>query len=364
MTGHAENETAADSPLGASSTNPAGEQDGRALPLPEPHSPGSGVGRPAPKLVSIVVPAHNESGNVEVLADRISAALQDQAHELIFVDDGSSDDTFERIDQLAARDSRVCGVRLSRNFGHQYALAAGLVCARGDVVITMDADLQHPPELLPTLIARWREGAFIVHTRRIDNHHVGFLKRTASRMFYRIFSVLCGVPIDPGMADYRLLDRRVVDQVNAMHEGGLLLRAVFRWMGFSNAVVPFEVGKRYSGTPSYNWSKLFRMAINGILSFSTIPLRIGLFVGMITSGLAFLELLYVFITWMRGQTQVPGWASTVGVLSFLFGVLFILLGIQGQYLLRLFERARARPPFIVERIVRQTADSSEDENQS
>ena len=323
--------------------------------LPVPLRPGSAGRREPPGLVSVVVPLYNEAPNVRPLAQAVDQALVGHRYELVIVDDGSTDGTDGEIDALAAADPRICGVSLSRNFGHQYALAAGLLVARGDVVVTMDGDLQHPPGLIPTLIERWQGGANIVHTRRADTDDLPLFKRVTSRIFYRLFSTLTGVPIEPGMADFRLLDRQVVDELNRMREGQLLLRAIFRWMGYRSDVVPFVVDRRHAGASKYTFRKMWRLAWNGMLSFSTIPLRIGLALGAVTALLSFVELAFVVVSWFRGQT-VPGWASLLGVNAFLFGVLFILLGIQGQYILRLYEQARARPTFIIERIVRQQID--------
>lgn len=323
--------------------------------VPAPLRPGSAARREPPGLVSVVVPIYNEAPNVRPLAQAVDQALAGQGYELILVDDGSTDGTVGEVDALAAADPQVCGVSLSRNFGHQNALAAGLLVARGNVVVTMDGDLQHPPGLIPTLIERWQAGANIVHTRRADTDELPPFKRITSRIFYKLFSALTGVPIEPGMADFRLLDRQVVDELNRMREGQLLLRAIFRWMGYRSDVVPFVVDRRHAGASKYTLRKMWRLAWNGVLSFSTIPLRIGLAIGTITALLSFVELAFVVIAWFCGQT-VPGWASLLGVNAFLFGVLFILLGIQGQYILRLYEQARARPTFIIERIVRQQSD--------
>ncbi|HSW45314.1 MAG TPA: glycosyltransferase family 2 protein [Phycisphaerae bacterium] len=320
--------------------------------LPPVQPPGQTGRRQPPRLVSIVVPVYNEAPNIQPLAEAVDRALGPQPYEILFVDDGSIDNTFREIDALAAEDPRVCGLGLSRNFGHQFALAAGMLVARGEVVVTMDGDLQHPPSLLPTLIQRWQDGASIVHTRRTDTGDLPPFKRVTSKVFYRLFSLFCGVPLDPGMADFRLLDRHVVDEINRMKEGQLLLRAVVRWMGYRSEVVPFVVGRRHAGRSKYTLRHMWRLAVNGMLSFSTIPLRVGLAIGAITALLSFIELAFVVVSWLRGNT-VPGWASTIGIVAFLFGVLFILLGIQGQYILRLYEQARARPTFIIERIVRQ-----------
>lgn len=325
--------------------------------LPPVSQPGH-TARQAPALVSIVVPACNEAPNIRPLAEAVAEALDDQPYELLFVNDGSTDDTFGEIDRLAATDARVCGVSLSRNFGHQYALAAGLLVARGDVVITMDADLQHPPSLLPVLIERWQAGANIVHTRRTDTDDLPPLKRITSWMFYRLFSLCCGVPIEPGTADFRLLDRQVVDELNRMKEGRPLFRAMCRWIGYRSDVVPFVVGRRHAGHTKYTFRRMWKLAADGMLSFSTIPLRVGLTLGIITALLSFAELAFVLVSWYGGKTTVAGWASILVVVTFLFGILFIILGIQGQYILRLYEQARSRPPFVIERIVRKTPDGA------
>jgi len=321
--------------------------------LPPVQQPAGQGRRAAPRLVSIVVPVFNEIPNVGPLIEAVEAALGTQPYEILFVDDGSTDGTPAEIETHAARDDRICAVVLSRNFGHQHALAAGLRCARGDVVVTMDGDLQHPPGLIPTLIERWQEGANIVHTRRADTEDLPGFKRLTSRAFYRVFGWLSDVPLEPGMADFRLLDRRVVDELNRMQDGRLFLRALLRWMGYRSAIVPFTPGQRHAGRSKYTTRRMLRLATDGTLAFSTVPLRVGLLIGTATAVLSFIELLFVVIAWLMGRT-VPGWASTVGVVAFLFGVLFILLGIQGQYILRLYEQARARPPFIIERIVRRT----------
>ena len=306
--------------------------------------------REGPELVSIVVPVYNEAENVQPLADAVAEALAGQKYELIFVDDGSEDATFENIDRLARGDGRVCGVSLSRNFGHQYALAAGLRFAKGRAVVTMDGDMQHPPSLLPVLIDRWRDGYNVVQTRREDNAKVPWAKRVTSRAFYRVFSVLCGIRIDPGMADFRLLDRTIIDELNAMSEGQLFLRGLIAWMGYKKAVVPFQVAERRTGRSKYTVRSMLKFAKSGVLSFSSVPLRIATVLGLVMSLLSFVELLYVLIAYLAGRTA-PGWASTVAVMSLLFGVLFILIGLQGEYILRIYERVRSRPSFLIERVI-------------
>ena len=317
--------------------------------------------RPLPRLLSIVVPAFNEGGNVHTLAGAVAAVLKDQPYELIFVDDGSRDDTFDQIEQLSRRDGRVRGLSLSRNFGHQYALSAGLRHARGDAVVTMDADMQHPPSLLPTLIDRWREGYNVVQTVRRDSLKTPMLKRLTSRAYYRVFSALCGIPIEPGMADFRLLDRRVLDEINALNEGQLFLRGLLAWMGYRRALVPFDVGERHSGSSKYGLRRMFKLAKTGIFAFSSVPLRIGIVIGLVMSLLSFAELAYVLVAYLTHRT-IEGWTSTMAVITFLFGVLFLLVGIQGEYIARIYERVQHRPAFLIEREAGQksTAGTAED----
>ncbi len=321
-----------------------------------PRAPNAAAQGPRPSLVSVVVPAYNESGNIEALAASIAEVFGSssavQPFELILVDDGSRDDTFQKIEGLCRRDPRVCGVRFVRNFGQQSALLAGLLYARGDAVVCMDADLQHPAALIPRMIDAWRRGARLVHTRRIDRDDLPAHRRWASRLYYRIFSYLSGVPIGPGMADFRLLDRCVIDEIARTRDRKLFLRGLIHWLGHRAEVIEFTPNARRSGQTKYTWRKMLRLAADGILSFSTMPLRLGLIVGAAMSAFAFLELIFVVAAWALGKT-VPGWASTLGLISLLFGVLFLIVGVQGLYIMRLYEQSVVRPPFVIDRIVRQ-----------
>ncbi len=319
---------------------------------------GQKILRDRPDLVSIVVPVYNEQESVERLTQAIGDALSGQAYELIFVDDGSDDETCERIARLAEDDPRICCVSLSRNFGHQYAIAAGLEFVRGDAAITMDGDMQHPPSLLPSFIEKWREGFNVVQGQRIDTKKVGLLKRTTSRMYYRLFSALCNIKLSPGSSDYRLLDRSILEKLKQLQEGSLFLRGLLAWMGFRQAVVSYEPGQRFAGRSKYTFRKMLSLAQAGVFSFSAAPLRISVFIGLIVSLLSLAELVYVVAMYFTGRTQ-PGWASTLAVMSLLFGALFLLLGLQGEYLYRIYQRVYQRPPFVVERVIdrRGTPDS-------
>jgi len=297
-------------------------------------------------LVSVVVPAFREAGNLTPLHEELVRALAGERWELILVDDGSTDGTWDVIESLAQADPRVRGVRLSRNFGHQPALLAGLAAAQGQAVISMDADLQHPPALLPELLARWRAGAQIVHTQRKSGAETSWFKRSSSRWYYVVFSMLTGVPLAEGQSDFRLLDRRVVGALQAMDEVEVFLRGMVQWVGFRSVTVPYEVRARHSGESKFGLLKMVRFGLHGVTSFSTIPLRAGIALGFLTAAAAFCELAYVVAVRLLGA-PVPGWASVLGIVAMLFGVNFMLMGFQGIYLGHVFSRVRRRPTYLI-----------------
>jgi dolichol-phosphate mannosyltransferase len=305
-------------------------------------------------MISIVVPAYKEERNLEVLYTRLRTHLETvRTHwELVLVDDGSPDGTWEVITTLSARDARVRGVRLSRNFGHQNALLAGLTAARGQAVITMDADLQHPPEIVPQLIARWLEGYQIVHAIRRDPPNVPLLKRLSSRLYYRLFSYLSGVDIEPGAADFRLLDRKVLDEILKFKEEGLFLRGIVHWVGYATASVAFDCCERHAGKSSYSFRRMLTLAWHGVSSFSLVPLRIAMAIGLLSSTLAFLGVGYAIVGWWLDRDAIPGWASTVAIVSFLFGVLFVFLAVLAEYVGRITVEVRGRPRFLVRETTR------------
>ena len=303
--------------------------------------------------LSIVIPAYHEVGNVEKLYDEINQSLisENISSELIFIDDGSTDGTWDKIVALHKKDAKVRGLKLSRNFGHQYALYAGLSITKTDAVITMDADLQHPPSIIPRLINEWRAGNKVVNTIRIDMEEISWLKKITSKMFYKVFSFLSGVKINPGMADFRLLDRQVVDELLRMKESRLFIRGIVQWVGYQNSEITYQCGSRHSGTSKYNLTRMIRFAWTGITSFSVIPLRLGIIIGFLTSCLAFYQLAEAIWVKIFTDQAIPGWASIIGLQSLLFGVLFILVGLLGEYIARILEEVRERPRFIVEQNV-------------
>ncbi len=286
----------------------------------------------------------------------------DMSWEIIFVDDGSTDNTWNDINSLHNEDPRVRGVRLSRNFGHQHALLAGLNNAVGDAVISMDADLQHPPEVITLLVDEWRKGYKIVKTVRIDEQNISAFKKVTSKLYYRLFSYLSGVDIQSGMADFRLLDRQALDDILQFKEEGLFLRGIVQWVGYPSSIIKFNCRSRLSGQTKYTLRKMLKFAWHGISSFSLVPLRIGILIGLISSSLAFVSVFYAIISKLVMGSAVPGWASSVAIISFLFGVLFVFLAILGEYLGRIMEEVRGRPRFIVsEKLYAAKSVNAEDE---
>jgi dolichol-phosphate mannosyltransferase len=317
-------------------------------------------------MISIVTPAYNEERNLEVFVAHVVDALDGAGEsdwEIIIVDDGSADRTWDTVAALSASDIRVRGVRLSRNFGHQSALLAGLTAARGRAVIMMDADLQHPPSVLPQLIGKWREGFQIVHAVRRDPPNMSWFKRTTSRLYYRLFTFLSGVAIEPGSADFRLLDRQVLDEVLKFEENALFLRGLVHWVGFATASVPFECAERHAGTSKYNLRKMVTLGWHGVSSFSLVPLRIGIAIGLLSSTLAFLGAAYAIFGWWADDAVVPGWASSVVISSFLFGVLFVFLAVLAEYVGRIAVEVRHRPRFLVRETTRPVLAAAESRSQ-
>lgn len=302
----------------------------------------------APEL-SIVVPVFNEGLNIGLLVDRlmpIVAAVTD-TFELLFVDDGSADDTLARIKDIAAQDARVRALALSRNFGKEIALAAGIDHARGRAVIIMDADLQHPPELVATFVAHWREGYDMVYGQRVDRSLDGPIRRFLTRGFYRLFADFGETPLPEGAGDFRLLDRKVVEALKRLGERARFSKGLYAWVGFRSIGVPFDVAERAHGNSKWSFRRLFSFAFDGITSFSTLPLKVWMYAGMAISLASLVYAAYFLVRTLIYGVDVPGFPSLFVSVMFFSGVQLMSLGILGEYIGRIFAEVKRRPLYIV-----------------
>jgi dolichol-phosphate mannosyltransferase len=309
--------------------------------------------RPPQPLVSVVVPVFDEEACVVELAARVRAAWEAAGvrGELLFVDDGSRDATPLRISELRAVHSEVKCIRFTRNFGHQAALSAGLRFARGDAVVTLDGDLQHPPERIPALIEAWRAGADVVQAVRREPEGQGpDWKQLTSRAFYGLMRRVSRTPVVPAGADFRLLDRRVVDAFNGLEEHFVFVRGLVPWFGFSEARVDYEVHERFAGRSKYRLRPMLRLALDGLVSFSVLPLRaIGL-LGAVTAGLGMLFGVFSLVAHVAGRVEASGWTSLVVLVLVFGGVQLISLGVVSEYVGRIYEEVKRRPRYVVDRV--------------
>lgn len=309
--------------------------------------------RKSSKTISIVIPAYNEAESLPQLYDSLNDVLRTLQYnaEVIFVDDGSSDTTRETIARLARKDKRVRGVFLSRNFGHQAALFAGMDNARGDAVITMDGDLQHPPTLIPTLIQCWEKGNDVVYTVRRNTPDASMLKVVTARFFYALMSRITNIDIPANAADFRLIARNALLQLRRMNERGVFLRGMVKWMGFQQTAIEFDAGPRFAGVSKYPLRAMLQFALEGMTSFSNTPLYLALYFGFVVSFLSFLYAAYViYAKFYLGQI-VPGWASILTAVLFLGGVQLSTIGMIGVYLAKVFQEVKGRPRYIIRQVV-------------
>jgi len=299
--------------------------------------------------ISIVVPAHNEAGNIAPLCAALAGILAPLGRfEIVFIDDGSSDGTLAALRAAAARDPHVRYVSFTRNFGHQPALRAGLRYATGRAVIVMDADFEHPPELIPELVAAWRGGAKIVATRRADDAAaVSTTKRLSSRLYYRLLSTIGDVRIEPGSADYMLLDRAVVDSVNGVVDQDVILRGLVRWFGYPLVSIPYSRGVRRHGDTKYSLRRMVELALTGIAAHSVRPLRFAIWLALGFAALGFLFVIYSVISFLFVQHTVAGWTSVMAAIAILGAAQLLVLGIVGEYVGRILSETRKRPSYIV-----------------
>ncbi len=303
-------------------------------------------------LVSVVIPVFNEEQGLQKINDRIQEVFQsisEYDYEIIFVDDGSADGSLDTLIKLSKSSHHVNYISFSRNFGHQAAVKAGLDNARGDCAISMDADLQHPPELIPEMLQKWKSGYDIVYTIRIDDRKVGLFKRITSRTYYRMINMLSDIKIDRGAADFRLLDRSVLNIIRNLKENNLFLRGMVKWLGFSQYGIKYRPGERKTGETKYNLRKMFSLAIEGITSFSVRPLRLAAWIGLAASSIGFLYGAFALYGFLFADLNVTGWTSLITAVIFLGGIQLITLGIIGEYIGKLFMQVKGRPNYIIKK---------------
>ena len=313
------------------------------------------------KRISIVVPVYNEEGNIAHFAHSIAVVMAalPYDYELLFVDDGSRDGSREILLELGAADQHVQSIFLARNAGHQIALTCGIDHADGDAVITMDGDMQHPPELLPELIKKWEEGFEIVQTVRLTTEGVSLLKRLTSKYYYRLLNALSDVEIQEGGSDFRLMDRKAVLALRRYREHARFIRGIVGSMGFRKTIVEFVAHDRFAGQSKFSLHKMISFALDGILAYSVQPLRAAFYVGMLSALFSVLLFLHVLFETMRGET-VPGWSTIVVCCAFFGGMQMMMLGICGEYIARILQEVKNRPLYLIAQDNRQGAAKEEE----
>ncbi len=300
----------------------------------------------APALLSVVAPVYNEQELVEAFVRRACAAVADYAFELVLVNDGSSDATPELLDRIAAQDPRVRVIHLSRNFGHQAALTAGLEHAAGDVVAMIDADLQDPPELIPQMVAEWEQGSDVVYAVRRQREGETAFKLATASWFYKLFDKLAQVDLEPNSGDFRLLDRRALDALLSMTERSRFLRGMTVWVGFTQTAVPYERDARAAGETKYTLRKMLRFSLDAIASFSHLPLQLSTYAGLLSAGIAFVAI-PVVIGLHFADSYLPGFGTITILILLIGGIQLIALGVIGEYVGRIYDEVKHRPLYIV-----------------
>ena len=299
--------------------------------------------------ISVVVPLFNESANLRPLADALIPVLKScgVTFEAIFIDDGSTDDSRETIRAICGADARFKGLSFSRNFGKEIAIAAGLDHARGRAAIIMDADLQHPVNLIPIFIAKWRDGYKNIYGQRMNRQTDPELRNFLTRVFYRLLDAFGDTPLPPGSGDFRLLDRQAVDALLTLRERARFNKGLYAWIGFKSCGVPFEMQARGSGSTKFSYAKLFSFALDGLMSFSALPLKVWTYVGLAVSGFALTMASFYGIRTILFGVDVPGYASLIVSIAFFAGMQLISLGVLGEYIARIFDEVKGRPMYLI-----------------
>lgn len=297
-------------------------------------------------VYSLIIPIYNEEENIAELYRRVCSVMDrlDESVELIFINDGSRDNSLNLIRELQEKDDRVCYLSLGRNFGHQIAVTAGLNFARGQAVIILDADLQDPPELIPDLLEKWRQGYQVIYAQRTKRKKEGWFKRFTAYIFYRLLQQLADVNIPTDTGDFCLMDRRVVNLLNSMPEQNRYIRGLRSWVGFRQTAIQFERDARFAGEVKYTFRKSFTLAVNSLVSFSKVPLRLSTYLGLFSAFLAALmALLVLYWRLYQPQSRLTGFAAIMIAILFLGSVQLVCIGILGEYIGRIYEEVKGRP---------------------
>ena len=300
-------------------------------------------------VLSIVIPVYNEAESLPELVRRVTETVRriEPSFEILFINDGSRDETIEALRRLCVHDARLRAISFSRNFGKEIAIAAGLDHAFGDAVVIMDADLQHPPEVIPAFLEKWHEGFLNVYGQRTDRTGETRLKRNFAKAFYRIFSQFGETDLPEGAGDFRLLDRKAVDALRALPERARFSKGLYAWVGFRSIGVPFEVAEREHGQSKFRYRKLFSFAFDGLSSFSTVPLKIATWSGAIIAFVATLTAFYFLIRTLFYGTDLPGFPSLIVSIMFFSGIQLVSLGMIGEYVGRIFAEVKRRPLYLI-----------------
>ncbi len=303
------------------------------------------------KIISVVVPVFNEEDNIEHFYEAVAQVFEglDYDFELNFVDDGSKDRSREILRELEKKDKRVQSIFLAKNSGHQLALTCGLDLADGDAVIMMDGDMQHPPELIPTLIAKWEEGYEVVQTIRKTTEGVSAIKKLTSAYYYKVLNFLSTVHIQEGGSDFRLMDKVVVQAFRRYREHARFIRGMIGSMGFKQTQIEFVAPKRFAGVSKFSPRKMLNFAIDGVMAFSTLPLRMGLYTGIFCGFISILLFLHVLVSKFVYDDAVAGWATITACIVFFGGMQLTVLGILGEYIGRIYEEVKNRPLYLIGR---------------
>ncbi|MCD7983523.1 MAG: glycosyltransferase family 2 protein [Desulfovibrio sp.] len=304
-------------------------------------------------LLSLIVPVFNEEAAISLFLERVENVFRehkDVTLEIVFVNDGSSDGTLANLLEKRRHDPRIVVVDLSRNFGKEAALSAGLQTARGSVVVPLDVDLQDPPELIPAMVAKWREGYEVVVGRRTRRDADSWAKRISARWFYRVHNIFADQKLPENVGDFRLMDRSVVDALNALPESCRFMKGLFAWVGFRTTCIDYARPARVAGESKFNAWRLWNFALDGITSFSTVPLRIWTYMGFVLAFTAFVFAVLIFLRVLISGVDVPGYASLMVVIIFFGGLQLIGIGILGEYLGRNYIESKRRPVFLIRKI--------------